>query len=87
MDQPHPLHPRLAEPASATPAMWAAVGHYLAHHRGTAVPLAALLRCPWRCLLGLAGSARLAATGEEGAVVLSFPGRAVSDRPAADQRD
>lgn len=57
MEQPRTIHHLPAVQGGPAHTMWGAVGHYLGQHRGHHVPLAALLRAPWRCLLNLAGGA------------------------------
>jgi len=84
MDHPPSLHSLPVGPDTPNPAVWAAVGHYLAD-RGAHVPLAALLRTPWRCLIGLAAGARPAAG--EGGVIRPLPSLKAAKNPPLEQND
>lgn len=74
MDSHTHIQPPVQPPGSAPPAAWSAVAHYLAHQRGHHIPLAALLRAPWRCLLNL--KAGHVDRGTASATVRTLPVRA-----------
>ncbi len=83
MDQLRNVRPLPVSPDNASSTVWATVGHYLSHHRGHHVPLAALLRAPWRCLLNLAGGP--SATGTTHATVRVLPTHAPAPSPVPRQ--